>query len=524
MKKMLSLLLSFVMLFTVAAGTVGAQAEDPAYNEVEINGIVYHVYYYSDYATVAGYKGSATKLGIPNSISFWDGSVWETYNVTSIEENAFYNNKKITSVVVPVNVELIGENAFADCTALTRAEIHAKHIEMGAFSGCKALANLTLDGTLSIAGYAFKNCTSLTSVTLPSSLEFCAGGVSFFGCSALKYYYTSEQGRYYAEEGVLFDMIKNKLIAYPKGNQRVVYVMPSFATSVSRVALYENCFGRINTLYICGTFEWAADGDPANYKSLEKLYYTGTGEELYNMFQNMPNLYNDYSSYDKEYYEYYYNGNRYYNGYPDLYSGSENIFLGIGQKILDGKCRLIADYEYYDSAKNVTPPSNVKLKTTSYVYNGNARKPGVTVYDKNGRVIPAKNYKVTYKNNKYPGKASVTVTFNSVGNYRSYGKKTVYFKILPKSTTLKELTAQSKGFTAKWNKQTQITGYQIQYSTSLKYESGKTKTYNQTGGNSHKFTKLPAKKRFYVRIRTYKTVSGTKYFSEWSSSKSIKTK
>lgn len=40
----------------------------------------------------------------------------------------------------------------------------------------------------------------------------------------------------------------------------------------------------------------------------------------------------------------------------------------------------------------------------------------------------------------------------------------------------------------------------------------------------YKVKKLKAKKKYYVRVRTYKTVKGKKVYSAWSKVKSIKTK
>ena len=40
----------------------------------------------------------------------------------------------------------------------------------------------------------------------------------------------------------------------------------------------------------------------------------------------------------------------------------------------------------------------------------------------------------------------------------------------------------------------------------------------------NKVKKLKAKKKYYVRIRTYKTVNGKKVYSSWSKVKSVKTK
>ena len=69
-----------------------------------------------------------------------------------------------------------------------------------------------------------------------------------------------------------------------------------------------------------------------------------------------------------------------------------------------------------------------------------------------------------------------------------------------------------------------ITGYQIKYSTSFRMTSPKYKTVKGYKYTSKKITKLKAKKRYYVQVRTYKTVSGKNIYSTWSSIKSVKTK
>jgi hypothetical protein len=96
----------------------------------------------------------------------------------------------------------------------------------------------------------------------------------------------------------------------------------------------------------------------------------------------------------------------------------------------------------------------------------------------------------------------------------------------PKGTSLSSLKATKKGFTVKWKKQaTQTNGYQIQYSTSSKFSSGnKTVTISKNSTVSRNITKLSAKKKYYVRIRTYKKVDGKTYYSSWSSAKSVTTK
>ncbi|MDE6659393.1 MAG: fibronectin type III domain-containing protein [Eubacterium sp.] len=167
-------------------------------------------------------------------------------------------------------------------------------------------------------------------------------------------------------------------------------------------------------------------------------------------------------------------------------------------------------------------PKTVTLSTTNYTYNGKAKKPSVTVKDSKGKKIATSNYTVTYQSGrKNVGKYTVTIKFK--GNYSGTVKKT--FTIKPKATTLSSVTAKSKGFTAKWKKlTTQTTGYQIQYSTSSKFSSAKTVTVSKNSTTSKTVSKLTAKKKYYVRIRTYKTVGKTKIYSAWSKSKSVTTK
>ena len=166
--------------------------------------------------------------------------------------------------------------------------------------------------------------------------------------------------------------------------------------------------------------------------------------------------------------------------------------------------------------------SSIKLSTTTYTYDGKVKKPGVKVTDSKGKTISSSNYTVTYAGGlKNVGKYAVKVTLK--GNYS--GTKTLYFTIKPKATSISSLSASSKKFTVKWKKQsTQVTGYQIQYSTSSKFTSPKYVTVSNYKTTSKAISKLKSKKKYYVRIRTYKTVNGTKYFSSWSSAKSVTTK
>ena len=174
------------------------------------------------------------------------------------------------------------------------------------------------------------------------------------------------------------------------------------------------------------------------------------------------------------------------------------------------------------SKTTINYPKTVTLSATSYTYDGKAKKPSVTVKDSKGKKITASNYTVSYQSGrKNVGKYTVTIKFK--GNYSGTVKKT--FTIKPTATTLSSVSAKSKGFTVKWKKlTTQTTGYQIQYSTSSKFTSAKTVTVSKNKTTSKTVSKLKAKKKYYVRIRTYKTVGKTKIYSSWSKAKAVTTK
>ena len=111
------------------------------------------------------------------------------------------------------------------------------------------------------------------------------------------------------------------------------------------------------------------------------------------------------------------------------------------------------------------------------------------------------------------------------------GSKTFSFKINPKGTNLLTPVAVSRAITVKWKKQVNkmatsvITGYQIQLATNSAFTKNKklvtVKGYSKV---SKKVSSLLGGKKYYIRIRTYKTVNGVKYYSPWSAKKYITTK
>ena len=200
----------------------------------------------------------------------------------------------------------------------------------------------------------------------------------------------------------------------------------------------------------------------------------------------------------------------------------------------------VKNYGFASVSKKVkvgTIPSSkcsLALSSYTYTYNGKAKKPSVKVKGSNKKTISSKYYTVSYTNlatgkkttsMKSVGKYYVIVKFKGI--YSGTLRKTV--TILPTKTAITRLSSRSRGFAVKWSKKrTQTSGYQVQYSTSSKFRGSKTKTIGRNSSPSVTIKKLKSKKKYYVRVRTYKTVKvngkKTRIYSSWSKAKSVKTK
>lgn len=163
------------------------------------------------------------------------------------------------------------------------------------------------------------------------------------------------------------------------------------------------------------------------------------------------------------------------------------------------------------------------ISQKTYTYDGKVKTPSVTHVAVQGKVLAkGKDYTVNYSSGrKNVGTYKITIKFK--GNYAKIKPVSTDFKIIPKNTSISSLTPKSKAFTIKLKKNTtQTTGYQIQYSTLSKFSTGSVITLRNT--TTSKTIKGLAKKKYYVGVRTYKTVNGTKYYSNWSDAKTVTTK
>ncbi len=178
----------------------------------------------------------------------------------------------------------------------------------------------------------------------------------------------------------------------------------------------------------------------------------------------------------------------------------------------------------------VTAASIAKAKVSTakakYTYTGKAIKPKVTVKLGAKTLKAGTDYTVAYKANKKIGKATVTVT--GKGAYKGTVAKS--FKIVPKKTGVSSVKGAKKAATVKWKKKSsaQASGYQIKYSAKKSMKSAKVKTVKGASKASAKLTKLKSGKKYYVQMRTYKSVKvggkTVKYYSAWSAAKAVRVK
>ncbi len=121
-------------------------------------------------------------------------------------------------------------------------------------------------------------------------------------------------------------------------------------------------------------------------------------------------------------------------------------------------------------------------------------------------------------------KARVRFFIKAADGKNYYGAwTTINSPTLPAGTSLVKVTGAKKAFTAQWKKGA-VTGYQLQYATNNKFSGAKTVTVKKAATLKYTVKNLVAKKAYYVRVRTYKTMNKVNYYSAWSATKAVKTK
>ena len=213
------------------------------------------------------------------------------------------------------------------------------------------------------------------------------------------------------------------------------------------------------------------------------------------------------------------NGKTLKNGTDYTVSYSNNTKVGTAKVTIKGKGNYTGSVSKTYSIKN-----NFKKATVSGIstkaFTGKNITQSITV-KYNGKTLKnGTDYTVSYSSNKNIGTATVKIA----GKCSYTGTITKTFKINPAKQEIQKLTAKSKAFFVDWAQKGSATGYEIQYATNSKFTSAKKVTITNNKTDKTTVSKLSGKKKYYVRVRSYTTVKGTKYYGAWSASKSVTTK
>ncbi len=493
-------------------------------------------YAFNNHFNKVGHPSGFTKITIPDS-------------VTSIGVGAFYYCTNLTSIVLSNNISKIPDYAFASCYNLKSIIIPNGVTAIGkqAFVYCKNLKNITMPGSVaSLGANAFYDCNNIENV------YYCGSEVNKRAIKApygwngeiydSKWHYNScieKTNHTYSNSCDKSCNICNAIrtikhtytnscdttcnVCKAKRTIKHTYsnncdascnvckatrtITHAYKTTTTKATLTKNG-SIIKKCTVCGK---VASNTAIKYAKTFKL---STTAYTYNGGVKTPTVTVKDSAGEtlkknNDYTVTYASGRKNAGTYKvtvkmiGKYSGTKTLTFKINP-IDISKCKL-------------------SLSATSYTYNGAVRTPTVTVKNASGtKLTKNTHYTATYASGrKNAGTYKVTVKMK--GNYT--GTKTLTFKINPTKTTVSKLTAGKKSITvAITKKSTQVTGYQIQYSTSKAFSKATTKTISSYNTTKYTLKSLSAKKTYYVRVRTYKKVGSTTYYSSWSTYKYVKTK
>ena len=246
MKKIISLLMAFVMLLSVASGlTLTVYAGTPTSGQCGENAF-WNYDVDSKTLTISGtgamsnysspwekYKNEILTVTIEDGITsisrsafFSNCSSLKTItipnSVTYIRDSAFSNCSSLIDVTIPEGITSIESQTFVNCSSLKTITIpnSVTYIKDSAFSNCSSLIGITIpEGVTSISRSAFSNCSSLKTVTIPNSVKTIASD-AFYNCSSLTSI-TIPDGVTVIERETFYNCNSLKIVSIPNSINRI---------------------------------------------------------------------------------------------------------------------------------------------------------------------------------------------------------------------------------------------------------------------------------------------------------------
>ena len=539
-------------------------------NTVTIDNLKYKIN--NDYtASLVGYTGEFENLTIPESVTY-EGY---TFSVTSIGDYAFRSCENLTSVTIPDSVKSIGNDAFFDCTSLTSVNYGGtksqwKAITIGsdnyylthAFIKCTdgiigngntvtvdsvkyrlnddtaqvisysgTPENITISECVSYESYTFKvtsigssafsGCTSLASVTIPNSVTT-IGCDAFNGCSKLKKIEIPDSVTYIGSKAFDGTAFYNTVKNWKDGVLYCGNHLISAKSDVTKITV------KASTVSI-------AAGALDNCKSLKKINVLNPKCVINYTIPKTAVIGGAEGSTAEDFAQ----KNNMSIDYFEECTHSDKVQVVIAatcteQGAVQSRC---ADCDKLISQTFTAPLGHTMVITTpakapTCTTSGNTQAGYCTVcgYNEVSTVIPATghNFGNNSPNCLVCGAANpnyVAPTQPNQNDTNTSNDEDVTVTSKPKSASIKKVKGAKKAILVTWKKVSGVNGYEIQVATNKKFKKNK-KTVNIKKQKTTKTTvkKLKAKKKYYVRVRTYKIVNGKKVYSSWSKVKTVKTK
>ena len=482
-------------------------------NTIIIDSVKYRLN--DDTAQVISYSGTLENITILESVTY-EGF---TFKVTSIGSSAFKDCTSLKSATIPDSVTSIGDSAFFDCASLTSITIPDSVTTIGnnAFSGCSSLTSATIPNSVeSIGDNAFQNCSSLTSATIGNNVTS-IGDNAFNGCSKLKKIEIPDSVTYIGSKAFDGTAFYNTVKNWEDGVLYCGNHLISAKSDVTKITV------KASTVSIAaGAFD--------NCKSLEKINVLNPKCVINCTIPKTAVIGGAEGSTAEDFAQ----KNNMSIDYFEECTHSDKVQVVIAatcteQGAVQSRC---ADCDKLISQTFTAPLGHTMVITTpakapTCTTSGNTQAGYCTVcgYNEVSTVIPATGH--NFGNNSANCLVCGTANPNYVAPTPTPTQPTQTSKTVakPKSAKIKKVKAAKKAVSVEWKKVSGVKGYQVQVATDKKFKKNKkTATVKKQKTTKVTIKKLKAKKKYYVRIRIYKTVNGKKVYSSWSKVKTVKTK
>ena len=549
MKKVISIFLSLVMLLTITSGlnltAYADESEMPHSFTVQCGDNAYFNYDLETEAVSISGTGDMWAYALYRSElpAFF---IWGM----DISEKPYFIEpyyKSVKSIVIGAGITKIDNQEFSGYESVTSVSIadSVKEICYDSFRYCSSLKEIKLPKNLEIIGPdAFNNCTSLEEITIPASVYF-IDRVPFRGSENIESYNVAPSNmNFTSENGVLYNKEKTTIVRYPssstateftigkdvkeiyngafegsknikkfkveKGNTNFVTVNGVlYSKDLTRLVAYPPADSCVTEFAVPQSVKSIDLGAFAQSKYLKKIYILPEIEKVaMHTFYNCSSLEEVYFSKTINYVSE--NAFDKCNVKTAYIAGNDIIF----DKLNDG---IYSAEKVYNYALDI---SNIKVNTTidSQIGSDDDSNSGSDTSTPNP--APQPSTQPTQESTQQA--AQQTTQQQSTQNDTAAEQVSV---AKPKSVTPKTVKAAKKAVSVEWKKVSGVSGYEIQLATDKKFKKNKkTVTVKKQKTTKTTVKKLKAKKKYYVRVRTYKTVNGKKVYSSWSKVKSVKTK